>query len=308
MKRLLGLIIAALLLGPAVAQQDDSVEFGYVEWPGVTVKTQVASVILQELGYDTDAQALSVPLIFEGLSENDLDAFLGVWRPSMDTMLEDYLAESGGDGSFTLVNTNLEPTVYRPGVPTFVAEQGITSLADVAANADMFDGRIYGIEPGNDGNEIILTMIEEDTYGFSSMELVESSTAGMLAQVASAVEDEEPIVFLAWSPHWMNEVHDITYLDDPENVWGGDGYVATGLSTEWAENNPNLRTFFEQFTVTPDIQNAWIDAYSRQGNDATAVARGWVADNLSVVSEWLDGVETLDGESAVDAVQAAFAN
>ncbi len=199
-------------------------------------------------------------------------------------------------------------TVYRPGVPTYVAEQGITSFEDVADNADMFDGQIYGIEPGNDGNEIILDMIENDTYGFGDMELVESSTSGMLAQVAEAVEDEEPIVFLAWSPHWMNSVHDITYLDDPENVWGGDGYVATGLNTEWAEANANLRTFFERFTVTPDMQNGWINDYSREGNEADAVARAWVEANLDTVTGWLDGVQTADGGNAAEAIRAAFAD
>lgn len=307
MKRAFLSLIVALLIGTGAAQQDGSVEFGYVEWPGVTVKTQVASQILEELGYETDLQALSVPLILRGLSEGDLDAFLGVWRPSMDGMIESYLSEAG-DGSIELVATNLEPTVYRPGVPTYVAEQGITSLADVAANAEAFDGRVYGIEPGNDGNEILLTMIENDTYGFSSMELVESSTSGMLAQVAEAVEDREPIVFLAWSPHWMNEVHDITYLDDPENVWGGDGYVATALNAGWAEANPELSAFFERFQVTPDIQNAWIDDYSREGNEAGVVARSWIAANLDTVAGWLEGLETVDGEDAASAVRAAFAD
>lgn len=308
--RILALVLAALLLGTAAAQdQDDSVEFGYVEWPGVTVKTQVAAVVLETLGYDTDRQALSVPLIFSGLSEGDLDAFLGVWRPSQDPMLEDYISELDGDGSIALVSTNLEPTIYRPGIPTYVAEEhGITSFEDVADNAELFDNQVYGIEPGNDGNEILLDMIENDTYGWSTMELVESSTSAMLAQVAEATEDEEPIVFLAWSPHWMNAVHDITYLDDPENVWGGDGYVATGLNAEWADANPNLRTFFEQMAISPEIQNEWIDNYSRVGEEARSVARSWVANNLDLVSEWLQGVDTLDGESAEEAVRAEFGN
>lgn len=306
MKRLLACLSFALLLASASAQQDDLVEFGYVEWPGVTVKTHVATQVLDALGFETDMQALSVPLILRGLSEGDLDAFLGVWRPSMDPMIESYLEESG-DGSVTLVSTNLEPTIYRPGVPTFVAEEmGITSFSDVADNAEAFDGRIYGIEPGNDGNEIILDMIENDTYGFSNMELVESSTQGMLTAVGDAIEDREPIVFLAWSPHWMNEVYDITYLDDPQNVWGGDGYVATGVNTEWAEANPNLARFLEQFEVTPEIQNGWIDTYSREGNDPSQVAESWIRNNLDTVTGWLEGVEARDGGSAEEAVSSAF--
>ena len=223
MKRILLVLTLALL--PLGAAQ--TVRFGYVEWPGVTVKTQVAAAVLDALGYDTQAQSLSVPIVLKGLSEGDLDVFLGVWRPSMDALVEPYLTDTG-DGSIIQVARNLEPTVYRPAVPSFVAETGVTSLADLAANAETFGGEIYGIEPGNDGNTIILDMIENDTYGLGGFEIVESSTEGMLAAVERAYEREEPIVFLAWSPHWMNAVYDLTYLGRPRKRLGrrrlrGDG-------------------------------------------------------------------------------------
>ena len=303
MKRILLVLTLALL--PLGAAQ--TVRFGYVEWPGVTVKTQVAAAVLDALGYDTQAQSLSVPIVLKGLSEGDLDVFLGVWRPSMDALVEPYL-EGAGDGSVTQVARNLEPTVYRPAVPSFVAETGVTSLADLAANAETFGGEIYGIEPGNDGNTIILDMIENDTYGLGGFEIVESSTEGMLAAVERAYEREEPIVFLAWSPHWMNAVYDLTYLDDPENVWGGDGFVATALNTAFAEENPNLVAFFEQFAVTPEIQNAWVDLYSRQGGEPEEIAREWISENLDLVTGWAEGVTTSSGEPAAGALQEAFGN
>ena len=304
MKRLLLTAAAALTLATASAQ-DDTVDFGYVEWPGVTVKTRVATEILEALGYETDTSALSLPLVLKGLSEGDLDAFLAVWLPTMHTMTAPYMAEEG-DGSITPLARNLEPTIYRPAVPAYVAEQGIASLADVAANADMFDGRIYGIEPGNDANEIIRGMIEDDVYGFSSLDLVESSTQGMLSAVERATEREEPIAFIAWSPHWMNSVHDIVYLDDPEGVFGDDGYVLTVANTEWAEANPNVARFLEQLVVTPEMQNRWIDAYSREGNEPERVAEAWIAGNLDVVDGWLEGVTTASGEDAAEAVRSAF--
>ena len=44
--------------------------------------------------------------------------------------------------------------------------------------------KIYGIEPGNDGNCLILDIIEADDFGLGDFELVESREAGMLSQVA----------------------------------------------------------------------------------------------------------------------------
>ena len=46
-------------------------------------------------------------------------------------------------------------------MPTYVADAGVKSLTDIGKYKDKFDGKIYGIEPGNDGNRIILDMIDE---------------------------------------------------------------------------------------------------------------------------------------------------
>ena len=43
-----------------------------------------------------------------------------------------------------------------------------------------------GIEPGNDGNLIIQGMIDDDAFGLSGFEVVESSEQGMLSQVEAA--------------------------------------------------------------------------------------------------------------------------
>ena len=53
-----------------------------------------------------------------------------------------------------------------------------------------------------------------------NVQLVESSTPAMLAQSEDAYRYEEPIAFLAWSPHWMNEAYDFRYLEDPEDAQG----------------------------------------------------------------------------------------
>lgn len=298
-KRILALA-ATLLLGLATAQ---TVHFGYVEWPGVTVKTHVAADVLQTLGYKTDMKALSVPIVLKGVDNGDLDVFLGVWRPSMNQMIKPYLGDGKG---LELAAVNLQPTLYRPAVPTYVAKQGIHSLADVAKHAAMFDHKVYGIEPGNDGNKLLLGMIKNDTYGWSDMHMVASSTQGMLSQVKRAVNRKQPIVFLAWSPHWMNAVYKLTYLKDPKNVWGGNGSVSTAVNTGFVDAHPNLKTFFSQMKVDPATQNAWIDAYSRQGQDPDKVAKDWIAKHLDTVDKWTQGMKATDGTPAAQALKAAF--
>jgi len=288
-----------LSLSPALAQE---VRFGYVEWPEAVMKTQVVSDVLETLGFETTMQSLSVPLVLKGVSTGDLDVFLETWFPSMESMVAPYLE----DGSLTMTAHNLDGTLYRPAVPTYVYEAGVTSMADLAEHADEFDGRYYGIEPGNDGNEIMRKAIEEGTYGLSDWQLVESSEQGMLAAVERAIQQEEWIVFSGWRPHWMNNAYDIAYLDDPEGIWGGEGFVATVANTDFLEENPNLARFFEQLRVSLETQGDWIDQYGRQGRDPEEVAQEWIRANLDTVQGWVEGVTTASGEPAGPALEAAY--
>ena len=74
------------------------------------------------------------------------------------------------------------------------------------------------------------------------------------------------------------------------------------------EENPNLATFFEQLKVTPEMQNGWIDLYSRQETDPETVADEWITANMDTVMTWVEGVTTADGEPAGAALEATFSN
>ena len=63
-------------------------------------------------------------------------------------------------------------------------------------------------------------MIDDDTFGLSGFELVESSEQGMLAEVQRASRSNKPIVFLGWEPHPMNTNFELTYLTGGDDVFG----------------------------------------------------------------------------------------
>ena len=295
-------VLLTLVVGSSLLANAQEVKFGYVEWPEAVMKTQVVSDVLEVMGFETTSQSLSVPLVLKGVSTGDLDVFLETWLPSMESMVTPYL----DDGSLTMSAHNLDGTLYNAAVPTYVYEAGVTSIADLEPNAERFGGEYFGIEPGNDGNEIMRKAIESDTYGLSGWTLVESSEQGMLQMVERATQQEEWIVFSGWRPHWMNNAFEISYLDDPENIWGGEGYVATVANTQFLDENPNLARFFEQFNVSLETQGDWIDQYGRQGRDPEEVSQEWIKANLEAVKVWAEGVETADGGDAVGALEEAF--
>jgi glycine betaine/proline transport system substrate-binding protein len=276
---------------PQVAAQDDTINFGYVQWPGVTVKTHVAAKIAEYLGYETEMTAASQAIIFKSLETEDLDVFLGNWLPTMQMHFNEYQEK----GVVHNVRVNLEDVVYQTAVPEYVYEAGVQSLADLNEHAEKFDSKIYGIEPGNDGNIIIQDAIDNNTYNLGDWTLQASSTAGMLSSVQRAVNNKEWIAFNGWKPHYMNVMFDLKYLEDPEGIWGENDSVYTVARNGYQDENPNFYKFLEQFTVTAPIQNQWVDEYQNKDRDPEAVAEEWIANNLDVVNQWVFGVKSTDG-------------
>ncbi len=302
------LIFALLLTGvsmaftPVEASADDTVNFGYVEWPGVTVKTAVASQILEDIGYETESSSYMQQVLFQGMRTGDVDAFLGTWLPTMEVNYREYYE----DGVVEEVVTNLEQVLYATAVPEYVYEAGVTSMADLNEHADKFDHTIYGLEPGNDGNIIIQDAIDDGIYDLDDWTMMESSTAGMLAEVERATSQEEWIAFNGWEPHWMNLAYDIKYLDDPENIWGEDDKVLTVVRSGYGDEQPEVYRFLEQFVIDQDIQNEWIYEYGHEDRDPEDVAQEWIGNNMDLVLEFLDGVESADGQPATEVIQEAY--
>lgn len=289
---------------PQVAAQDDTIDFGYVQWPGVTIKTHVAAKIGEYLGYETEMTSGSQAIVFKGMDTGDLDVFLGNWLPTMKMHFDKYEEK----GAVHNVRVNLFDVVYRTAVPEYVYEAGVKSLADLNEHADKFNSKIYGIEPGNEGNIIIQDAIKNNNYNLENWSLQASSTAGMLTSVKRAINNEEWIAFNGWKPHYMNVMFDLRYLEDPEGIWGEGERVYTVARNGYQDENPNFYKFLEQFKVTAPIQNKWIDSYKRQEKDPEVVAEEWIANNLDVVNQWVYGVETADGEMARKAIKEIVSN
>src|SRR4051794_11158215 len=183
-------------------------------WTDITATTAMTAAMLGAMGYDAQIQQLSVPVTFASLKNKDLDVFLGNWMPSMENDIKAYRE----DGSVETIGANLEGAKYTLAVPSYTYEKGLHDFMDIQKFKDDLDGKIYGIEPGNDGNRHILDMINDPKFGLSGWELVESSEAGMLSQVAKSTDAKKDIVFLGWEPHPMNANFSMKYLTGGDDL------------------------------------------------------------------------------------------
>ena len=150
-----------LTLDSAMADACEEIRFADVGWTDITATTAVATSILGALGYDTDVKVLSVPVTYTSMANGDIDVFLGNWMPTMEADIAPYRDA----GEVEIVGVNLKGAKYTLAVNQSLADAGLRDFGDIAKFQDQLDGKIYGIEPGNDGNRIILNMIKDNAVG-----------------------------------------------------------------------------------------------------------------------------------------------
>jgi len=297
--------LAIFAAAPALADCD-TITFSDVGWTDITATTAVTTTILNALDYDTEILLLSVPVTYSSMASGDIDVFLGNWMPTMEADIAPYREA----GTVDTVRTNLTGAKYTLATNAAGAALGITSFDAIAANADALEGQIYGIEPGNDGNRLILEMIAADAFGLADFEVVESSEQGMLAQVARADGQGEPIIFLGWEPHPMNANFDMTYLEGGDEWFGpnlGGAEVATNTRAGFVTECANPGKLLQNLEFTLAMENEIMGAILNDGTDPAEAAATWLAANPGVLDTWLAGVTTADGGDAKAAVMAAIA-
>jgi glycine betaine/proline transport system substrate-binding protein len=311
MKIASSLLLAASLFAslPALAAEPAScrnVRFADVGWTDITVTTAVTSKVLQALGYTTKTNLISVPVTYKSLENKDIDVFLGNWMPTMEADIKPYR----DNGSVETVRANLEGAKYTLAVSEEAYKAGLKSFADIAKFAKKLDNKIYGIEPGNDGNRLIQGMIDKKQFGLGEFKLVESSEAGMLSQVQRAERRKEWVVFLGWEPHPMNSRFKMKYLEGGDDVFGpnlGGATIYTNVRKGYAKECANVGKLLTNLQFSLAMENALMGAVLNDNKKPEQAATTWLKANTKTVEAWLEGVTTFDGKPALPAVKAALA-
>lgn len=300
--------IALALAGPTLAAEGDAcatVRFADVGWTDIAATTGAASVVLEGLGYQPEVQLLALPVTFASLANGDIDVFLGNWMPTMEADLKPYLDK----GTIEVTGVNLEGAKYTLAVPKYTFDAGLKTFGDIAKFKAELDGKIYGIEPGNDGNRLILGMIEGNKFDLNGFELVESSEQGMLAEVSRAVKDNKPIVFLGWEPHPMNARFEMTYLEGGDEIFGpnlGGATIYTNTRKGFSTDCPNLGRFLGNLKFSLALENEIMGDILDNGVEAKEAAKTWLKAHPDMLGPWLDGVTTRDGKDGLAAVKASL--
>ncbi|MBK5414349.1 choline ABC transporter substrate-binding protein [Pseudomonas sp. TH31] len=303
---LLATLTLPLMVHAAEPESCATVRFSDVGWTDITVTTAITSEVLESLGYTTKTTLLSIPVTYRALAAGkDLDVFLGNWMPTTENDIKPFRDA----GTVETVRANLHGAKYTLAVPDYVYDAGLHDFADIAKFKDKLNGQLYGIEPGNDGNRLIQSMIDKDAFGLKDFKIVESSEAAMLSQLKRATRKNEWMVFLGWEPHPMNTRNKMKYLSGGDEYFGpnfGQATVYTNVRKDYLTQCSNVGKLLQNMEFSLAMENQLMDAVLNQNQKPRAAAKAWLKANPQVLEAWLVGVSSRDGRDGVKVASASL--
>lgn len=242
----------------------------------VTQAYMVKIVIVDHLGWDVNITEADVGVTYAAVANGTTDFFVDAWLPDSH---EPFIEEHGDDIELLELFTSVPPNGLV--VPTYV---DIDSIEELNEHKVKFNGEIVGIEPGAGLHIVTEAAIEE--YGLDYT-LVEGSDFAMTAAIQDAVDNDEWIVTLGWSPHWKFTIFDLKYLEDPKEAFSDTRYLYPVISKEFRDKAPEVVDFLDKWEVEEAAWDELIYQIHVEEDPETAVRR-WLDDNQDLVESWLE--------------------
>jgi len=276
--------IAALALAGCSADGGDSATADkeitiavFNGWDEGIAASELWKAVLEEKGYSVELEYADVVPVFSGLSTGDYDVTLDVWLPNTH---KEYI-ESFGDDIVDLGAWNEESKLTI----AVNEDSPITSLSELAANADEFDNKIIGIEPGS-GLSTITSNEVIPAYGLEGMDYITSSTAAMLVELTAATDAGENVVVTLWEPHWAYGAFPIRNLEDPEGILDSVESLHTFSSSDFATDHTEAAGWMSNFEMDLDKLYSLekVLFVDNDTDDYGPLVEQWIDDNR----DWVD--------------------
>ena len=278
---ILTLVLGALTLTDCGGLgQNEGLLLANIGWDENVAVSNLSKVLLEdELGYESVEIRTSDDLkkTYRDVASGEVDAFQDVWLPNQEALLDQVAEEVEHLDPWFLGKTK-----QGMAVPAYMDVKSIPQLNSTDAEF------IWGIE----SSSVMLQEVGKEVipaYGLKQ-ELVTAPTAGMLAEVERLYTFKEEFVFLAWSPHWMNQRFDIRYLEDPKDAMGPTNDPAecsTIVRRGLREKDPVAYAFMDALELTEEQING-LEYTINEEDDPLAGARRWASENRELVRPWIE--------------------
>ncbi|MFP4180844.1 MAG: glycine betaine ABC transporter substrate-binding protein [Spirochaetaceae bacterium] len=272
----------------------------YPDWSSERASAHLFQAVLQErLGYRVDLQLVPAEEMWRGVAEGEADFITGAWLP---TTHRDYIDEYGD--SIEDLGPNLDEARIGLAVPASTpgrqtgdtGQTGrdlvtIRSIEELAQTAHRFDRRIVGIESG--AGVVARTHDALKAYGMQNRyKVLETDEQRMLNRVSAAINRKEWIVFTGWRPHWVFEHHNLRFLEDPKEVYGGIESIHTMVRGGFEEEAPDAYKVLSRISYTlEDLERLMRWIHEDKEEDPYRQALRWIETHKELVDTWVEGIE-----------------
>jgi len=275
------------------------------------VNANIAKILLeQQLGYTVSLVDIDEFAQFPALSTGELDATLEVW-PSGHA--EDYATYIDGDGS--VVDGGELGVVGKIGwyVPTYLVEEHpeIATVDGLNQNASLFATAETG-DKGQmlDGDPSFVSYDKEivENLNLDFEVVVAGSEAALISELDTAYQNKEPLLFYWYTPHWGNQVYDLTEVALPEvteacteaaSTKTGDGYACDyppdvlykAFNADLESRAPEAFAFLSAMSYDNVSQEEVAFAIDQEKQTPEEAAQAWVDANPDVWQPWVDAAQ-----------------
>lgn len=264
----------ALAMTSAHADEKTTIKVGTLSWEDQLGISMPTAKFLEKEGIKVEVTKFSEwGIAFAALSKGNVDVLLS----PVDYMTADY---------WTRYKDHLEKIsvasygVYQGlVVPDYVP---IDSIDQLNTLSDKVGGKIIGIEPGSGLMREAAQALKQ--YGLK-YQIIDGSTAAMVAQLQSSLQRKEPIVTMLWQPSWMVQKFKVKFLKDPKHVFAPAQAYYWIAKKGFSEKNPHAREAIASVYV-PLQDNIDINAEMNSGKTIDQAVDDWWKKNQTLVQRW----------------------
>jgi glycine betaine/proline transport system substrate-binding protein len=254
------LLIATLLILTGCSNQEEHLEIVHGNYPiDIVMGAVVKAGIEKEFGIPVKITHVSSAYIFSSLSTGMADISTSIWLPTIHQSyyesLKDRIELHGKSYNYTRVGL-----AVKKSLP-------INSIKELRNYGREFEFTIYGVEPG--AGLSIKTEHALDLYCLSGWSLMAGSDATMF----TALKSNDWTVITGWEPHEMHEKWDLKFLDDPENVFGGQESIYSATRKNFKVEYPEISAFLKRFHLSKGELQGLLDELNEEGSDPYEIGR-----------------------------------
>lgn len=290
------------------------------DWIEEQFLTEIVNIGLEKLGYEVeDIQQADYAALHVSMANDELDYTTGFYDPVHDSFFDN----AGGDEKLEIVGE----IVLGGGIHGILVDKKTADTYEISSLeqlqnpdiAQLFDtdgdgkANVAGCPAGWKCSELIDNQIKasglEDT-----VQQDQGAYAALIADMLARQSQEEPVLYYAYSPHWLlsklKPGEDVTWLAVSPTESSGDAADPTDSDTTndsqdsefptakqrivasqtFIDENPVARRFFEIIAVPVDDLNresAIINDGEDSPDDIRRHAEEWIDNNSELFEGWL---------------------